>query len=165
MSFLYNSICLFRSWSPINENEKKDKEKIQITENELENCCTLSWVCSCYGMYMWFHFDWENAICICDLSYISYMMDWKIEDIFNGKNVANCEKSQNDLWNIKSIYILLLETFNVKYSMLCSRCFFIYIKNTNFYAVLFIDFYLNVFFSLFFLKNIVFINRNIDNVS
>lgn len=47
------------------------------------------------------------------------------------EKILQIVKNLGKICEIKSIYILLLETFNVKYSTLCSRCFFIYIKNTN----------------------------------
>lgn len=45
------------------------------------------------------------------------------------EKILQAVKNLGMIYGIKSIYILLLKTFNAK---LRSCCFFIYIKNTNF---------------------------------
>lgn len=46
------------------------------------------------------------------------------------EKILQIVKNLGMIYGIKSIYILLLKTFNAKYSTLRSCCF--YIKNTNF---------------------------------
>lgn len=144
------------------KGREKSKGKMQIIENELENCCALSRVCSCYGMYVLCDFASIENLHLWPVIYF-YMMHWKIEDIFHGKNIASCEKSRNDLWNKINLYFVVK---NIQRKVTFLLFLYLYQKY-KFLSCTFIDYYLYIYiyFFIIFLEKYSFYNRNIDNVS
>lgn len=58
--------------------------------------------------------------------HIFHMMHWKIEDIFNGKNIANCEKSRNDLWNKINLYFAVRNVQSKIFNIMFLLFFYLY---------------------------------------